>query len=259
MRGIFSKLNISKALLTRGLSLVVVFATLVASYAALSMNATLGWFAKNEKVTASGMITQAYAASFKVSYVQLTPGKDENGTATVVRTPVENPSQIIANMKVPGQEVTFEITIQSTGVYDVKLTGVGLEAPGVDDELPKVTVSGTDVQYHYLSTQLTTQVLSVTDSDSELSLKSGTQVEPPRVLRDTDGTGRRINYFDWLNQDVAVLSSGESIVLTVKISFVDQVYNGGNQNVFKNFGERDENGKPINGYCGRQLFITWDD
>lgn len=258
MRGIFSKLNISKALLTRGLSLVVVFATLVASYAALSMNATLGWFAKNEKVTASGMITQAYAASFKVSYVQLTPGKNESGEATEVRTPVENPSQIIANMKVPGQEVTFEITIQSTGVYDVKLTGVGLEAPGVDDELPKVTGSGTDVQYHYLSTQLTTQVVRVdTTGNSNLSLKSGETEK--RFLRGTDGTGRKINYFDWLNQDVAVLSSGESITFTVKISFVDQTYNGGNQNVFKNFGERDENGRPINGYCGRQLFITWDD
>ena len=282
MRGIFSKLNISKALLTRGLSLVVVFATLVASYAALSMNATLGWFAKNEKVTASGMITQAYAAKFEVTIEQLiidensvekavavqniqytSVSKDETGEE--VKTVISTDS-ILANVKVPGQYVTYRITVKNIGVYSVNLTGIGLEAPGVDDDLPKFV----DGQAYYLSTQLNTWL-----KKAEFTPKGGTSAEiglktfttpnnegspdhqtGAELLREDD-ISKRINYVGWLNNQTPIeLGSGDSVMFTFVVHFKDD---GNNQNAYKNFGELGVNGKIENGQCRRSLFITWDD
>ena len=80
MRNMFSKLNISKQLVSKGASLVVVLVALVAAYVAVSMNSTLGWFAKNNTVTASGMITQAYDARFKVTYTNVKLTENEDGT-----------------------------------------------------------------------------------------------------------------------------------------------------------------------------------
>ncbi len=264
MRGIFSKLNISKALLTRGVSLVVVFATLVAAYAALSMNQTLGWFAKNETVSANGMITQAYTSTFKVTYTPFEWVEDETTTVEgdLIKeygTPVSDPNElktIIENVKVPGQSVYFEIEVQNTGIYAVDLTGVGLEAPSVDDEAPKI-VNGV---YHYLSTQLTTDVTKVTFDNPELKLGSDDpNADTAQFLRDQSGNATRINYIDWLNQDFVTLDPDASVTLDVVITFKDQTYMDGNQNIFKNFGELDGNGKPINGFCSRKLFITYDE
>lgn len=282
MRGIFSKLNISKALLTRGASLVVVFATLVAAYAALSMNHTLGWFAKNETVSANGMITQAYAAKLEVTVQQVvvTDGREEripfgtikynsvtkdadgNETTTVIDT-----GDMLANVKVPGQFITFEVTITNVGIYDVDLTGVGLEAPGVDGDVPKV-VDGTS---YYLSTQLNTWLKGATvtkaGDTNTLTVPEGTQpaddkdspdyLTDAKFLRDSNGSNR-INYLDWFDEDstTVTLAPKDSVTFTIVVHFKD---NGGDQNVYKNFGELGENGAIVNGQCKRPLFITFDE
>ena len=282
MRGIFSKLNISKALLTRGASLVVVFATLVAAYAALSMNHTLGWFAKNETVSANGMITQAYAAKLEVTVQQVvvTDGREERipfGTIKYNRvtkdadgnetTAVIDTGDMLANVKVPGQFITFEVTITNVGIYDVDLTGVGLEAPGVDGDVPKV-VDGTS---YYLSTQLNTwlakaEITSKGGTTTELDLKTFTVPENQgspdyqtgaKFLRDSNGSNR-INYLDWFDDDstTVTLAPKDSVTFTIVVHFKD---NGGDQNVYKNFGELGENGAIVNGQCKRPLFITFDE
>ena len=281
MRGIFSKLNISKALLTRGASLVVVFATLVAAYAALSMNHTLGWFAKNETVKANGMITQAYAAKLEVTVQQVvvTNGREERipfGTIKYNRvtkdadgnetTAVIDTGDMLANVKVPGQSITFEVTITNVGIYDVDLTGVGLEAPGVDGDVPKV-VDGTS---YYLSTQLNTwlksAVITKMDNSTEslftITESSDSSADPDygknaKFLRDSNGSNR-INYLDWLDDDstTVTLAPKESVTVTVVVHFKD---NGDDQNVYKNFGELGENGAIVNGQCKRPLFITFDE
>ena len=281
MRGIFSKLNISKALLTRGASLVVVFATLVAAYAALSMNHTLGWFAKNETVSANGMITQAYAAKLEVTVQQVvvTDGREERipfGTIKYNRvtkdadgnetTAVIDTGDMLANVKVPGQFITFEVTITNVGIYDVDLTGVGLEAPGVDGDVPKV-VDGTS---YYLSTQLNTwlksAVITKMDNSTEslftITESSDSSADPDygknaKFLRDSNGSNR-INYLDWFDDDstTVTLAPKDSVTFTIVVHFKD---NGGNQNVYKNFGELGENGAIVNGQCKRPLFITFDE
>ena len=282
MRGIFSKLNISKALLTRGASLVVVFATLVAAYAALSMNHTLGWFAKNETVSANGMITQAYAAKLEVTVQQVvvTDGREERipfGTIKYNRvtkdadgnetTAVIDTGDMLANVKVPGQFITFEVTMTTVGIYDVDLTGVGLEAPGVDGDVPKV-VDGTS---YYLSTQLNTWLKGATftkgDDTSTLMVPEGTKPDDDegspdyltdaKFLRDSNGSNR-INYLAWFDEDstTVTLAPKDSVTFTIVVHFKD---NGGDQNVYKNFGELGENGALVNGQCKRPLFITFDE
>lgn len=241
MRGIFSKLNISKALITRGLSLVVVFATLVAAYAALSMNHTLGWFAKNETVSANGMITQAYTSTFKVTYRQVILTRDDTGKVTgktYVNDATIDPNNILANVKVPGQSVAYEITIQNTGIYPVQLTGFGLEAPAAGGDIPKI-VDGTG---YYLSTELTTQLVMQGDTVVETST-------PYRLRNKEDGTSVRINY---LSEDIE-LEPQESMAFTIEISFED---NGEDQNVYKNFGE---DGTTASGKCVRRIFMTYDE
>ena len=245
MRGIFSKLNISKALLTRGLSLVVVFATLVASYAALTMNKTLGWFAKNETVSANGMITQAYTSTFKVTFLNVTTNESYTG-----------PADILANVKVPGQVVTVDITVQNTGIYSVDLTGIGLEAPQVGEEIPKLY----EGDYYYLGTQLNTWLSEVTTSNSktEVTLKTFNDPVDPKNPPDhskgaqflrTGDTSGRINYMDWVTSGAITLEPQDSVTFTVVLHFKDD---GKVQNAYKNFGEDGSK-------CARSLFITYDE
>jgi hypothetical protein len=255
---------------------------LVAAYAALSMNHTLGWFAKNETVSANGMITQAYAAKLEVTvqqvvvkngqeeripfgtikYNRVTKDADGNETTAVIDT-----GDMLANVKVPGQSITFEITITNVGIYDVDLTGVGLEAPGVDGDVPKV-VDGTS---YYLSTQLNTWLKGATvtkaDDTKSTTVPEGTQPDDDKdspdyltdakFLRDSNGSNR-INYLDWLDDDstTVTLSPKDSVTFTIVVHFKD---NGDDQNVYKNFGELGENGAIVNGQCKRPLFITFDE
>ena len=265
MRGIFSKLNISKALLMRGLSLVVVFTTLAASYAALSLNKTLGWFAKNEKVTANGMITQAYTSSFKVTCETVTQTTDDQNVTTTVKKPVENINSIFTNIKIPGQFVTFDITIQNVGLYSVELTGLGFEEPDITEDIPKVEGSTS----YYLSTELTVDVNKVVHNkkngestqSTELALATNADdTSTARPLRDSDNVSERINYFDWLSESSKVegrklvkLEPQESVTFTVTVLFVDR---DDNQNVYKNFGDDGDGQQEC---CKRSLFITFDE
>ena len=240
MRGIFSKLNISKALLTRGLSLVVVFATLVASYAALSMNHTLGWFAKNEKVTASGMITQAYHPKLKVEYTLDLTKEDswETFTGTIPLT----------ELSAPGDTELIYFRVTSISARPVTVTGFGLDAPGFDKEIPKVDSSGA----HYLSTELQTRLLELTINNKDEAAIADDSTSARTYLREND-VSARIEYLDFLaknddNRTGFVLGTGEFFVFTVEFHFENKTED---QNVFKNFHS--------SGKCERTLYISFDD
>ena len=233
MRGIFSKLNISKALLTRGLSLVVVFATLVASYAALTMNKTLGWFAKNETVSANGMITQAYHAKFNVEYT-FDPTDESSWKIFTGTVPFEN-------LKAPGDKVQISFRVTSISSKPVTVTGFGLKAPGMEDETPKVDAQGV----HYLSTELQTRLVSMAVKESNVPVTNEDEV----FLRDEDSADS-ISYFDWiaLEDRSFVLNPNEYAVFTVEFHFINRITN---QNVFKNFH--------LSGKCERTIYIMFDE
>ena len=259
MRKLFPKLNISRQLLSRGISLVVVFATLVTAYAALSLNMTLGWFAENKSVQANGMSAQVYNSIFEVTFTPVTVVTDEkqlgvgepdaNGKRPSLTADSETGfssfSDLIANVKVPGQSVTFDVTIKNIGQYSAVLTGFGLEAPEADDDKPvQAEVEGV-VQDCYLSTELTTKVLGVSASNENTTLTLN-DVAALR-LRDEENPAARIDYFTWLKESQISLESGDSVTFTIEIHFVDipnQV-----QNQYKNYVES-------GGACNRNLFIT---
>ena len=82
------KLSMGKILIMqRGASLVAVLAMLVISIAA-AISLSFGWFAKNNQVTASGMHTQAYRATFSASYQVET--YDSEGKASYVDVEIED-------------------------------------------------------------------------------------------------------------------------------------------------------------------------
>ena len=254
MRKLFPKLNISRQLLSRGISLVVVFATLVTAYAALSLNMTLGWFAENKSVQANGMSAQVYNSIFEVTFTPVTVVTDEKqlgvgGTDKTLTADSETGfssfSDLIANVKVPGQSVTFDVTIKNIGQYSAVLTGFGLEAPEADDDKPVQAEVEGGVQDCYLSTELTTKVLDVSASNENTTLTRN-DVAALR-LRDEGKPAARIDYFTWLNESQISLESGDSVTFTIEIHFVDipnQV-----QNQYKNYVES-------GGACNRNLFIT---
>ena len=133
---------------------------------------------------------------------------------------------------------------------------------------PKV-VDGTS---YYLSTQLNTWLkgATVTKGDgtkSTLTVPEGDQPDDDegspdyrtdaKFLRDSNGSNR-INYLDWFDDDstTVTLAPKDSVTFTIVVHFKD---NGGDQNVYKNFGELGENGAIVNGQCKRPLFITFDE
>lgn len=257
MRNTFRKLNISKALIMKGVSLVVVFATLVSAYAAFSMNATLGWFSKNNTVTANGMITQAYQSTFRVTYIPVELTRDPNEPHAITgktdipgekQTVITKDTEMLNGLRVPGQSKAFDITITNIGAYPVTLTSFGFDAPGVADDVPKYL----DGKLCYLSTELATRL--VLTSEGKMIEAAHDDNFPGRYLREeTDGVAGvagQIDFFDWLEENTTiVLNPKESVTFTIEITFVDD---GNNQNVFKNFAE---NG----GTCRRRIFLAYDE
>lgn len=267
MRKLFPKLNISRQLLSRGVSLVVVFATLVTAYAALSLNMTLGWFAESTSAHANGMSAQVYESAFEVTYTLVTEvGEDANGNpiktlGTAVTGTSENDfnalAEMLSNVKVPGQTVYFDVTVKNIGQSPAVITGIGLDTPGENDDVPvnapAVDDNGNEIMDengavvyadYYLSTQLTTLVHMVeTDSGVDLAVQNSTA----SYLRGENGSTAQINYLDWLGVDELTLDANESVTLTIAISFVDDP--NVVQNQYKNYVES-------GGVCQRKLYIA---
>ena len=230
-----NKLSKSKILVMQsGASLVAVFAMLVISVAAV-ISLSFGWFAKNNQVTANGMHMQAYTAKFDIAF------KETGGTETDL-------NKIMAELKVPGQSVQFDIVITSTGLYEVDLMSVGLEAPSSADETPLVQ----NGKYYYLSTELSTRLTAakITKAgESESEDLSITNTDLTKRLRDQKTlVADRVNYFDWLGAQPITLNKGDCVTLTVEIEFVDS---GAPQNEYKYFASK--------GSCKRSIFISYNE
>ena len=278
MRKLFPKLNISRQLLSRGVSLVVVFATLVAAYAALSLNMTLGWFSESTSAHANGMSAQVYESAFEVTYTPVTITKNASGELVkTLGTPITGTSEndfagelvtafgndfnalaeMFANVKVPGQTVYFEVAVKNIGQSPAVITGIGLDAPGATDDVPvrapavdkngnEVTDDTGAVVYadYYLSTQLTTFVYDAkTDPGADMAVQSSTA----KQLRGENGSADQIDYLEWLGIETITLDVGQSVKLTIAINFVDTP--NVVQNQYKNYVES-------GGVCRRKLFIT---
>jgi hypothetical protein len=241
---------------------MVVFSVLIAAYVAVGLNPSFGWFSENKKVTANGMNATAYHSKFEVTFDSDYEEVIENNGNTTTTQKIQDLNKILALLKVPGQSVTFDVTITSIGEYPVTLTGFGLEAPSTDEEKPvkdtdKDTGKTTDC---YLSTEISTQVSAVSvkkKKNTEMETTSlsfnNTLVKPLRAP-DAVSAGR-IDYFDWLTlQDGVneiVLEQGESITFRVIFEFVDS---GDDQNIFKNYASTEKGG-----VCSRRLFLTFDE
>ncbi len=233
----------------RGVSLVVVFATLLTAFVAIAPW-TYGWFAKNNKVTASGMHTQAYYSRFDVTYAVKQDGEYK---------PAE-PNALFNTIIAPGYSAEIQITItnKSSNKYAVNLTGFGLEAPTADQEIAKVDSAG---KIRYLSTELTTELLgvtvaypstntntppaySVTMQSVPVQLREGTSTEP--------GAAGRIDYVRYV-KDVETtpisVPVGGSVTFTIRVTFKNTDYD---QNIYKDFAG-------TGGKCERKFFFTFED
>jgi hypothetical protein len=244
----------------RGVSLVVVFAVLVVSLLAV-IPLSYGWFAKNNKVTASGMHTQAYKTDFDISYKVLnTMGdSDEYESATLANLFYkENRDSIRA----PGDSIEIQITIKNkSSKYAVDFTGFGFEAPTVAEEVPKIDSEG---NIRYLSTELYTQLISVSvnekDATQETLLYSSTWVEYPATsdkvhfLRGGTSTepasAGRVDFVLDLPQATTIsVPVGGSVTFTIRVSFANT---NEDQNIYKNFAT-------TGGKCEREFFFTYED
>ena len=261
MRKKLSKSNILIA--QKGISLVVVFATLLTAFVAIAPW-TYGWFAKNNTVTASGMHTQAYKSDFGVAYAVKPDG------ATTFQT-VDDPEDLFNSIVAPGQSVEVQVTITNkrTNKYTVDFTGFGLEAPNAAQDVPKIetvtTGNSTSTYYRYLSTELTTQLISVSvtnggsysvDSNSGpvflRGTTSGTQGVDLEASRHPGAAGR-IDYIDAVTQTNGEKTKisvpvGGSVTFTIRVSFVNTNYD---QNIYKNFAS--------GGKCERTFFFTFEE
>ena len=144
----------------------------------------------------------------------------------------------------------FKIKIESISKRTVSLHGFGFEAPLSTEERPKVE---NGVSY-YLSTEISTSLLAVNGNALEVDAASaplrdgGFSTSNGVVMYDNTVPAERIDYMDIFAVDDITLTTGESVVFTVSMTFDQSVFN---QNVFKNF---DASGK-----CSRRLFFTYDE
>ena len=252
MRKKLSKSNIIIA--QKGISLVVVFATLLTAFVAIAPW-TYGWFAKNNTVTASGMHTQAYYSKFDVAYAVKPDG------ATAFQS-VTDPGDLFNSIVAPGQSVEVQVTITNKSInkYTVNLTGFGLEAPSTAQDVPKLDDEG---KIRYLSTEITTQLISVsvTNGDSVTNYgvipeKEGSTDSAPVQLRAGEsknpGAANRIDYVQSVQgiEDTPIsVPVGGSVTFTIRLTFVNATYN---QNIYKNFAA-------TGGKCERTFFFTFED
>ena len=228
----------------RGVSLVVVFAVLVVSLLAV-IPLSYGWFAKNNKVTASGMHTIAHYAKYKVTFTDTSGNTVDEGS-------------LLEAIKAPGDSVEFYVTIENKGKYDFKLMGFGLESPTGDQEMPKYDSAN---QPHYLSTELKTMLTAFSVNGASETTVTGT----PVFLRQNVSTAPgRIDYLDFLTDDIVLSANDGSVTFKIKIEFEDRVVINTetgktekvDQNIFKEFGK---DGLPKNGACERKFFFTFEE
>ena len=277
MRKKLSKSNIIIA--QKGISLVVVFATLLTAFVAIAPW-TYGWFSKNDTVTVSGIHTQAYYAKFGVTYeinklqIDETTGKpqlDQEGNPIYkyesfeFNNDTQMPNSLFSDIRAPGDSVEIRVTITNKkfNKYTVNLTGFGLEAPSTAQDVPKLDDEG---KIRYLSTEITTQLLGVTvvypstntntppdytvkdynkqddeTSSAPVQLRAGESKNP--------GSAERIDYIDAIDQTKVSVPVGGSVTFTIRLTFVNATYN---QNIYKNFAE-------TGGKCERTFFFTFED
>jgi hypothetical protein len=203
------------------------------------------------------MNTMAYHSQFTVNFQKL--ALNDDGTTSLV---MDNATMadILADLKVPGQSVIFNVTIENISAYPVDITAFGLEAPSVQYEVPKV--EGTTA--YYLSTELNTSLVGISyappqeseggtaEAETRVGMLEEDELPDPLFLRDANGAGR-IDYFRWLKFEenkpqVITLENKKSVTFTVEITFVNKTTD---QNVFKNFAEK--------GTCMRDVFFTFDE
>ena len=240
----------------RGISVIAVFAVLVVSLLAV-IPLSYGWFAKNNKVTASGMHTQAYKTDFDISYKVLntTGDSDEYESATLANLFYEENRDSI---RAPGDSIEIQITIKNkSSKYAVDFTGFGFEAPTAADEVPKIDSKG---NVRYLSTELYAQLISVSVSGQESPLYSSTWVEYPATsdlvhfLREGTSTAptsaNRIDFVSDIPESTKIsVPVGGSVTFTIRVSFANT---NDDQNIYKNFAT-------TGGKCERKFFFTYED
>ena len=248
------KLSMGEILIMqRGASLVAVFAMLVISVAAV-ISLSFGWFAKNDQVTANGMHTQAYRATFSASYQIET--YDDQGIASYVDAEIED---LYKGLVAPGDSVKIKVTIKNTGKYAATLVQFGFEAPTSSDEVPKYDENG---KIRYLSTELYTQLLSVSGTNYAKDIytivypNDTGETIPGYVhfLRGgetlTPGSSDRIDFMADVGENTSItLNSGESVTFEISVTFAKTNYD---QNVYKGFADH-------GGKCARRFFLTYDD
>jgi hypothetical protein len=267
MRNKLSKSNLIIA--QKGISLIAVFTMLVVSFVAI-IPLSLGWFAKNNQVTASGMHNQAYKTDFDVSYKVKDGGTWQDSNVT----------EIFSQIRAPGDSTEIKITIKhkSYNKYAVNFTGFGMEAPTAIQDIPKIDSEG---NIRYLSTEINTQLLAVSVAPKEGSETSYTIIDDstdddstdeiasaPVYLRGTTsgekmgtetasknpGAAERIDYIDAVSFDndeekKIYVPAGGSVTFTIRVSFVNTGYD---QNVYKDFVN-------TKGKCERSFFYTYED
>lgn len=239
------KLSMGKILIMqRGASLVAVLAMLVISIAA-AISLSFGWFAKNNQVTASGMHTQAYKATFSASYAVKVA---EN--ASYVDTPI---SDLFSGLVAPGDSVNIRVTVTNTGKYAVNLTQFGFEAPTQRDDVPKYDEEGNP---RYLSTELYAELLSIYKLDPDAPEIYEATIETLRTkhyLRERNafsaGAANQIDFMSDMEEGTLIpLAAGETVTFEISVTFEKTDYD---QNVYKGFADH-------GGKCVRRFFLTYD-
>jgi hypothetical protein len=203
-------------------------------------NGSSSWFAKNQNVKGNGMGIGAEKYPLKIEYARY----DTETMETEEFSTIDIDSQLNfleSDMWYPGYSVVFKLRITNVGDSPVSVSSVGFCAPDESEEVAREV----DGASYYLGTQLSAAVIAI----DETAQNSPTE---RRLL--TIGENGELNRVDlalYNSGGENVLSPSNSILLTVRITFINDEVNS--QDMYRNFG-RDENALEC---CQRRLFVTY--
>lgn len=202
-------------------------------------NGSFSWFAENENVEGSQMGVGVEKNPLKVEYARRDPETLSVGEFSEIDR--NDPLNFLeSDIWYPGYSVVFDVKITNVGASALCVSSVGFCAPTEEEEHARVVE---DTSY-YLGTQLSAAVLAINEASEatpvEQRLLTLNGEEPNRV---------ELVLYEDPGQSL-VLQASESLLLTVRLTFVNENFS---QDVYRDFGKEDGNAER----CQRRMFVDY--
>ncbi len=231
------KIKFHKELLNPLLTVLLTGGFLITIFVSLVRGESLGWFASNKNVSASGAGVSVVNkdAELSIAYGTYTDGEWQYGDYTVLASA---PALNLSSFSIPGSSARFKLRIHNTSdTHPLSVTEIGLASFRSENEVPAVI----DGENYYLGTQLTACLVSGTPEEKTAARPLAAYVGDTHTLA---AASPLVLYSG--STEISPNGNAEWIV---ELRFINT---DSNQNAYANFGVDG------NGTCTRQIYFMME-